>query len=113
MWLVADGGDRRLDRILEGVARPRCRRVLYCLAEDEPLSLDEVTARIAEHETGPNPATEQHGAVKTDLYHHVLPKLADLKLIEYDLRSETVRFQDPPSELEEFLRLCRQLDTEL
>lgn len=107
---VADGGDTLLDRILEGLARPRSRRVLYCLAEEEPQELDELAAAVATLEFGPEPTTEQRETVKVAIYHNVLPKLSNLQLLEYDPRSQTVCFRDSPPELEEFLALCRKFD---
>lgn len=108
---VADGGDTLLDRILEGVARPRARFVLYCLAEEEPRDLDDLAAAVAGLEADDRPTAEQREQVKVAIYHNVLPKLADLQLVEYDARSKTVCFRNSPDELDEFLRLCRNLDS--
>lgn len=110
--LVADGSGQRLDRILAGLSRPRCRRVLYALVDEEPLTLDEVARAVVEQETGTPPTSQQFDVTRTRLYHKILPRLADLGLIEYDQRTETVSFRNPPPELQRFLRLCRQLDTE-
>lgn len=110
--LVADGGSPQLDRILEGLTEPRSRRVLYALADDEPQSLDELARAVAEQKIDREPSTEQQKSVKVHLHHTVLPKLTKLRLIEYDGRTETVCFRDPSPELEEFLMLCRELDSE-
>lgn len=107
---MADGGRSLLDRILEGLARPRSRRVLFCLADEEPQEVDELAEAVAEREYGSSPTAEQIELVELALYHNELPKLADLRLLEYDPRSETVCFRDSPDELDDFLRLCRELN---
>lgn len=110
--MAADGGKGRLDRILEGLARPRRRRVLYALAEEQPQEIEELTAAVVEYETDGEPADADREAVEAMLYHNALPKLATLGLVDYDPRSGSVCFRNPPPELEEFLILCRELDTE-
>lgn len=109
--LAADGGGSLLDRILEGLSRPRARRVLYCLAEEEPRELDELAGAVAKLEAESQPTAEQRERVKIAIYHDVLPKLVDRQLVEYDPRSKTVCFRQSPPELDEFLQLCRRFDT--
>lgn len=106
---IADGGSL-LDRIMEGLSSPRSRRVLYCLAEEDPREIDDVAAAVASLETETSPDETSIRAIKIDMYHRVLPKLAQLQLIEYDPRSGSVCFRDAPDELVEFLSLCRELD---
>lgn len=109
---MADGGDSLLDRILEGLAQPRSRRVLYCLADAEPQDINELARAVAELEEGSNPTAKECERVKIEIYHNILPKLSNLQLLEYDARSQTVCFRQSPPELDEFLRLCRRFDAE-
>lgn len=109
---VADGGDSLLDRILKGLSKPRSRRVLYCLAEEEPQEIDELAAAVAELELGCQPSSEQRKSVMIAIYHNDLPKLADLRLVEFDARSKTVCLRQAPQELYDFLHLCKQLDAQ-
>lgn len=108
--VVADGSGTLLDRILAGLARPQSRHVLYSLAEEEPRELDDLAVTVAELEVGAQPTSDQRERVKIAIYHNVLPKLADLQLVEYDPRSRMVCFREPPPELDEFIRLCRRFD---
>lgn len=109
----ADGGDQEVDRLLDAVGTYRRRCVLYCLMETDTAELEELTRSVSAMENDQAPddiPTETLDDVKADLYHQTLPKLAELKIIEYDPRSETIRYQHPPLHFEEFLSLTRDLD---
>lgn len=109
----ADGGNEQVDRLLDALGTYRRRCVLYHLMKNDPAEIEEVARAVAAMERGRPPddvSAEVRDTVKTDLYHNTLPKLANLNVIEYDQRSETVCYQHPPPHIEEFLALTRKLD---
>lgn len=108
-----DGGAEEVSRLVEALSTYRQRCVLYHLMETEPADLEEVTREVAAMEQGQLPEevpSEIHGDVQVDLYHNILPKLTELKIIEYDPRSKTLSYRHPPKHIEEFLELTQDLD---
>lgn len=111
---VSDGGVTPLDRVLEGLADPRRRYLLYYLNERESCGIDEAAQYVAacerecDLEEVPAKATER---VKINLFHAHLPKLDEYNLVEYDQRSKEMRYRDPPDSLSEFLKLAKDMDT--
>lgn len=109
----ADGGCEQVDRLLDALGTYRRRCVLYHLAETNPAELDEVARAVAAMENdqpSDSVPAEVRDTVKRDLYHNTLPKLAELNVIEYDPRSETVCYQYPPPHIDKLLELTRTLD---
>lgn len=98
-----DGGANDLFGVL---ANERRRYVLSYLhdADDDVAELaelvDEVRTREAEREGGPNGdggrETHRSDAVKIELHHTHLPKLAASGVLDYDARTETVRYRGRP-----------------
>ena len=87
-----------LDAVFELLSSHRRRYALYCLTETEAesvLTLDAVTDRVVawEREWGDGRLGETDGrdAVRIDLHHNHLPRLADTGFVEYDARTETIR----------------------
>lgn len=83
-----------LDAILSLLANYRRRTLLsYLWAQPDQVGSFDTAARavstaIATRRGGqPN-----HTDVKIDLQHHHLPKLADAGVLEYDIRSQTIRY---------------------
>lgn len=113
LTVCSDGGEEQVDRLLDALGTYRRRCVLYCLLESESADLTEIARAVAAME-GRHPPDEISPEVlenvKADLYHHTLPKLAALNVIEYDPRTETVCYRHPPAHLEEFLELTQELD---
>lgn len=109
----SDGGRTALDRVLKGLTRRYDRYVLYHLIENEPAEFDELVDAVVALETGRSAAAAPDGVreeIRAELHHTVLPKLQHLGIVEYDRRSDAIRYQNPPSYLEEFLHLVRELD---
>lgn len=85
-----------LDAMLDILAnRPR-RDLLTFLQEqpEESAAFEEVTNYILtqmSRELGKQP---NHDDVQVELQHHHLPKLADAGVIEYDIRSQTIRYRE-------------------
>lgn len=86
---------------------PRTRIALYVLsASDPPVSLERLASDLAARG-----AARSRDAARIALVHVTLPKLADYGLLEYDLRSETVRVSGPVVSLEEPLGPFESLDS--
>lgn len=111
--IYSDGGNEQVDRLIEALSTYRQRCVLYCLMEADPVELQDLAREVTAMEMGQSPEdtpVEDCENTKVELYHSTLPKLSDLKVIEYDPRSKTVRYQHPPPRLEGFLDLTKELD---
>ena len=72
------------------LAKRHRRVVLKCLQENGSTSLAELATAV--HAQVDEVVSEQQA--KITLMHSDLPKLADYGVIEYDRRSETVRYRD-------------------
>lgn len=86
--LCVDGA--RLDETLELLADHQRRYTLYHLvAEDgEVYEYDQVCEYLAEH----CPAVDDTEEQKVVLHHKTLPRLKDAGVVDYDSRSETIRY---------------------
>jgi len=91
-----------IDRLFDMLADRRRRHVLQCLT-DQPDGLAEF-ADLVDAVVGHEPETEagDRETIRTSLYHVHLPKLAEAGVIDYDMRSEAVRYTRHPL-LEEYL----------
>ena len=84
----------RLDTLFAVLADEHRRRVVryFQSAEDDVASVDDLIDYTAKE--------EKSGLTRDQLiqtFHHVtLPKLADQGVVEYDNRSQTVRYRGPP-----------------
>lgn len=110
----SDGGKSPVDGILKSLAHPTRRFVLYYLQDHEIATRDELAREAAARRSDTSPdgvSAEEVARMKTSLTHNHLPELAAIHLIEYDPRSETVRYSDPPVLLEMVLRLLAQFET--
>lgn len=91
--------DRDPDSIFD-LLRNRRRRLVcaYVVTSAEDVhELDGLADRITEweRESGAAPAQDDlRDRIVVDLHHCHLPKLADAGLVEYDARSNTVRYRD-------------------
>jgi hypothetical protein len=92
-----------LDDILEVLGSSYRRGILYELedAETDAVLFDELVDSVAEY-----PAATDQEEVTAILHHAHLPKLDDIGWIEYEPRSETVRYRPEavPTEILSFLR---------
>lgn len=108
-----DDGVVSMDDVLEALADPTRRFVLHYLRDREVASVDELAREVAAREADTTPEAVSEAArerASLRLSHAHLAKLADLHLVEYDARSATVRYSDPPMRLEAVLRLLEQLE---
>lgn len=108
-----DGGITTIDEILECLSDSRRRIILYYLQDNEIVELEELSKQILAREEGilPNNVPEDHyQSIQAQLVHRHLPKLATAQLIEYDQRSQTIRYRHPPRVLESALRFLAKLE---
>lgn len=73
------------------------RRLLchYFLARDSPTAtVDDLVTHLLEYDLSGAARDRQH--LRTELLHRHLPKLADAAVIDYDERTETVRYHGHP-----------------
>lgn len=95
-----------LDTVFEVLSDRRQRYVLYALYRTEGgvMTVDELARRVSRTEDdGRTLVGEQHiERIVDDLRERHLPKLVDAGVVEYDDRSETVRYYERPA-LEEWL----------
>ena len=95
-----NGGDDAVilstDLLFELLADRRRRHILQCLT-DQPDGVAEFTD-LVDAVVGHEPETDagDRETVRTSLYHVHLPKLAEAGVIDYDTRSEAVRYSEHP-----------------
>lgn len=110
---ASDGGRSLLTRIFGVLSHPRRRYVLYYLRDRETVRTGELAERVAAWERDQSVDEVAGGdveRVETDLRHTHLPKLADYGLVEYDSRSDTVRYVHSPALLDEALDLTASFE---
>lgn len=101
-----------LDAVFEILSARRRRYVLYSLHEapEGVASIEDVAERVSLLERSDGDES-RFAEVRTSLCHVHLPKLEDAGFVEYDSRSETVRYWPQPS-LEEWLEHARHKELE-
>lgn len=107
------GGITDLNEVLNCLASARRRHVLYYLQTNTVAELHEVATHVAAREENilPEAVTDEHRKqVEIQLVHSDLPRLADAHFIEYDRRSNTVRYTEPPRLLHRVLELLAKLE---
>lgn len=96
------------DAILRLVANPRRRALIRQLMKDDDraVTVDELVDGVAEVESPPRQRYQDYvNRVAVDLHHVQLRKLAEANVIEYDARSEDIRYrrQEPVEKLLRFV----------
>lgn len=112
---AARGGVGRLNQYFDALAGERRRYVLYYLSRHGAASVDELARYVVAREAGRSPDSLTEGAtgrVASELYHKHLPRLADYGLVEFDPRSEHVRFREPTRTFSTLLWLSRLVEGE-
>lgn len=96
------GGDKKgvevdsasLDTLFEVLADEKRRLALQYLHTETNNVVS--TEELADHLLESAPQAENPDRVRSALHHKDLPKMADTALIDYDPRSETVRYYEDP-----------------
>ncbi|WP_137283642.1 DUF7344 domain-containing protein [Halorussus salinisoli] len=85
-----------LDELFEVLADGHRRHVLGYLTgiDDEVAAFSELVEHVADNLA--EETTDDHERVAMNLHHNHIPKLEDANVVEYDLRSETVRYRGGP-----------------
>lgn len=92
-----------LDDVFDLLAEPRCRLVLYYLANREEVAdLEELAEAIVRWEDDGPADRDLVDRVECELHHVHLPRLAEMQVLEYDIRTNTVRYWGQPT-LEEYV----------
>lgn len=117
--IVGDGGVQpdnaqwKLEGIFRALLDQRRRYALYFLQDTKVTNLNELATHVAAMEQDTDPAavsSDQIEQVQISLVHADLPLLEDRGLVEFDQRSNAVRYARPPDLLEKLLRLCARFD---
>lgn len=96
------------DQLLYTLSNQRCRSVLsyFSDATEESASLDDLATALPHHD----PANENQFAIQ--LHHTILPRLEDTGIVDYDARTNTVRYLGH-SRLENWRRYISSNKTEI
>lgn len=97
-----------VDSVLEALSSNDRREILYLFSdkEQEVATYDQIIEELVEKEYLEDSRTEQF---EVQMHHHHLPKLAETGFIDYDKRSETIRYT-ADSEVEDLLEETEHLD---
>lgn len=94
-----------IETVFETMSERRKRHALYVLrwSEGGALTVERLAQQMVRMDDGSGPADgEEPGRIAADLRRRVVPELAATGAVEYDERSDTVRYHTVPS-LEEWL----------
>ncbi len=92
-----------LDTVFDLLSARRRRYVIYYLVDmdDDTVDCDSLVEHVASLEADTDPSAERIDRIAADLYQIHLPKLDDAGVVDFDSRSDTVRFWGQPS-IEEY-----------
>jgi DNA-binding transcriptional ArsR family regulator len=108
---VVGGGSVPIDDVLEAASDATRRAVLRELRDREVATVDELAAAVAARSLDADGGATEAARKRTsiELAHVHLPELADYGFVEFDRRTSTARYADPPRDLEAVLRLVEEL----
>ena len=106
--VYTDGNGWELDVVFDALTERRRRDLLYFLSEKEIATLSELVNEMVRW--GPYSRNATREDLELRLYHTDLPKLVKAGLIEYDRRTSTILFRDPPEGLETMLECAADLE---
>lgn len=103
---------RSLDDVFELLSRERRRYALYYLERaDGPVSIEELSAHIAEWESSPpDDVPDELRDVVIELEHAHLPKVNDARFIEYDHEEGEVEITGTSPEFSVLLSVARAIE---
>ena len=111
--VMTNGGKSALSAVCQCLSHRRRRVVLYYLRDRGTATVEELARHIVAYESDRPPDEIDESEltrVETELHHVHLPKLVDALIAEYDARSNTVRYSDPPGELKTFLDFAERIE---
>lgn len=102
-----------LDAVFGCLRAARRRYLLYYLStsDDSVVAVEEAVAAVREYEAADNGSGElpPRQSVRTDLLHAHLPRLADVGVLDYDLRTGEIQFEGA-GPTREWLERARQFE---
>lgn len=110
---VTNGGVASVDEVLDCLTDPFRRLVVYYCREERVATVEELATQIAARDSDVPPrevSDDQRKKYEIRLVHTHLPRLTSSKIIEYDQRSQTVRYDDPPRMLDWLLQALARLE---
>lgn len=111
-----DSNEIALAPVLEALAHSTRRQLLFHLRDQRVASVDELASAVDPSQTARFRADGARGAperLTIAVAHTHLPKLADARCIEYDHRSRTARYADPPAAADALLDALEDLESDL
>lgn len=101
-----------IDDVLEAASDSTRRTVLRELRDREVATVDELATAVAARtrDVSDGQVDEMRKKTSIELAHVHLPELAELGFVEFDRRTSTARYADPPRDLEAVLRLVEELE---
>ncbi|WP_290811920.1 hypothetical protein [Halovivax sp.] len=110
-----DRGARTLEAIFRTMTSRRRRHILYELRATEVSDVETLATAAAAAERGVSRdavTDEERDRMRTQVVHADVPLLEEAGCVEYDARSETVRYANPPAALDPLLGICAEIDGE-
>ena len=98
--------ETNLDHVVEALARRRRRYALYILRDEEYLELEDLARRVAAWQSDQSPEAvpgEDVERLVLEFQHNDIEVFRRAGCVEYDPRSDVVRYRDPPETLVELL----------
>lgn len=108
-------GKTTIESIMRVLAHPTRRFLLYYLRDEDVASVGDLATAIGavQLDVPRTDIPDDHlERVKRELLHNHLPKLQQANFLEYDSRTKTIRFANPPKVLDKFLDLLTEIGRE-
>lgn len=110
---ATNGGVTSIDEVLDCLSDPIRRNTLYYCRQNEIATVEELAEHVAGWKNDISPhevPDEQRKRYETQLVHTHLPKLVEANVLEYDRRSLTLRYEDPPRKVDWLLQALAKLE---
>lgn len=103
-----------LDGAIKVIADEQRRRVLYYLRDEGVATVDDLVRHLADDLATPSEEShvDRREHLRTRLLHVHLPHLVAADVIQWDRRSEAVRYEAPSDVLSLLVRLCARYERE-
>lgn len=95
-----------LDELFKLLSDKPRRHIIYILNDrNGPVSLQELTAHLADH---PTISSDQRSHLEIELYHNHIPQLADQKFIQYDQDEGLLELTNLPPEAKAIIAAAKE-----